>query len=197
MRPQGGSQEAAAEAFLKAHHAQGEVALVTVDIGANDVDGCTAPGEQLLPCVEAGEASIKRNTPLILKGLRKAAPKGTVFAAMNVYDPILADYLLSPYSADQGLGELSVALAKSVNALIEAADVAQGFKTADVAAAFDTYDETDMVSFDGKLVPKNVAEVCTLTWACTAPPQGPNIHAKAQGYKLIAAAFESALGKLH
>ncbi len=35
----GGSQLAAAVRFLKAHHAAGEVPLVTIDIGANDVDG--------------------------------------------------------------------------------------------------------------------------------------------------------------
>ena len=38
----GGSQESAAERFLRAHHHKGEVPLVTVDIGANDVDGCAA-----------------------------------------------------------------------------------------------------------------------------------------------------------
>jgi lysophospholipase L1-like esterase len=192
----GGSQEAAAVALLKAHHAKGEIALVTVDIGANEVDGCTAPGVALLPCVTAGENTIKINTPLILKRLRMAAGKGTAFAAMNLYDPILADYLLGPYAASQGLGENSVGLAKSVNGLIQAADQAQGFKTADVADAFDTYDGTDMVSFDGQLVPKNVAEVCMLSWACTAPPRGPNIHANVHGYKVIAATLESTLGKL-
>src|SRR5579862_2843283 len=35
----GGSQESAAIRFLRAHDARGEVPLITVDIGANDVDG--------------------------------------------------------------------------------------------------------------------------------------------------------------
>jgi hypothetical protein len=55
----------------------------------------------------------------------------------------------------------------------------------------------DMVPYNGTLVPKNVAEVCTLSWACTAPPQGPNIHANAAGYGVIAGAFADVLGKLH
>ncbi len=193
----GGSQEAAAEAFLKAHHGSGEVALVTVDIGANDVDFCTAPGVSLGPCVNAGELTIAKNTPLILAGLRKAAPKGTVLTAMSLYDPILADYLLGPYAADQSLGELSVGLARTVNGDIQTADRREGFKTADVADAFDTYDATDKVVFDGSMVPKNVAEVCMLTWACTAPPRGPNIHANVHGYALIAQTLASAIGKLH
>ena len=50
---QGGSQLAAAVSFLKSHHAAGEVPLITIDIGANDVDGCvTAPN--LGACLAAG-----------------------------------------------------------------------------------------------------------------------------------------------
>ena len=145
---------------------------------------------------EQGIASVKANMPKILGRLAKAAGKGTVFAGMTLYDPILADYLLSPYSPTQSLGELSVGLAQSINGNIAGADKAAGFKTADVATAFDTYDKTDIVSLGGQMVPKNVAEVCTLSWACTAPPRGPNIHANAQGYALIATTFASAIGKL-
>jgi lysophospholipase L1-like esterase len=191
----GGSQLRAAEAFLKAHHAKGQVALVTLDIGANDVDGCVDPGEQLGPCLTAGENAIKTNIPKILGGLKHAAAKGTALAAMNLYDPVLSDYLLSPYNSNQPLGEASVQLLKGVNASIEGPDATYGFKVADVADAFDSY-VTTPTPFDGMTVPENVARVCTLTWACTPPPQGPNIHAKAGGYAVIAGAFEAALGKL-
>ncbi len=195
-----GSQEAAAEAFLKAHHKKGEVALITIDIGANDVDGCTSatPLSAVYTCVGAGETSIKTNTPKILSGLRKAAPKGTALAAMNLYDPVLA-FALEPYSPDYGLAALSVPLLQGstgINADIAGADTAAGFKTADVASAFDTSDTTDQVPYQGKLVAKDVEEICTLTWMCAAPPVGPNIHANKQGYKVIAGAFESVLGKL-
>src|ERR1700733_1062286 len=43
----GGSQLKAAERFLKSHHKKGEAVVVTPDIGANDVDGGTAPGVNL------------------------------------------------------------------------------------------------------------------------------------------------------
>ena len=196
----GGSQEAAAEAFLRAHHSKGEVPLITIDIGANDVDGCTSAKtlSAVYTCVGAGESSIKANTPKILSGLRKAAPKGTALAAMNLYDPVLA-YALDPYSPDYGLASLSVPLLQGstgINADIAGADTAAGFKTADVASAFDTSDTTDQVPYQGKLVAKDVEEICTLTWMCAAPPVGPNIHANKQGYKVIAGAFESTLGKL-
>jgi hypothetical protein len=83
-----------------------------------------------------------------------------------------------------------------VNDLITAADHAAGFETADVAGAFKTYDSSDMVTFNGQSVPLNVARVCTFTWACTPPPRGPNIHAKPNGYTLMAAAFARVLGRL-
>ena len=51
----GGSQLKAAELFLRAHHNAGEVPLVTVDIGANDVDSCASvPVSQIGTCVSTG-----------------------------------------------------------------------------------------------------------------------------------------------
>ncbi|HTX45481.1 MAG TPA: SGNH/GDSL hydrolase family protein [Solirubrobacteraceae bacterium] len=191
----GGSQLNAAEKFLKTHHTKGEVVLVTLDIGANDVDGCAdVPSSQLGACVTAGENSIKSNTPKILAGIRGAAAKGTALAAMNLYDPVLGDYF-DP--SKQPLANASVSLLKGINADIQSADAAGKFKTADVADAFDTYDTATEVTYRGQQVPKDVAVVCTLTWACTAPPQGPNVHAKKTGYAVIAKAFEAVVGKLH
>jgi hypothetical protein len=191
----GGSQLTAAERFLRAHHQRGEVPLVTVDIGANDVDGCAAPGVNVIPCVEAGLASIQRDLPRILGGVKRAAPAGTVLAGMTLYDPILSGY----FSADpttRTLAMLSVTLAKQLNSDITAANRAAGFKTADVAGAFKTYDGTVSVSYNGTLVPVNVARACSWTWACTPPPSGPNIHANKNGYAVIAKAFADAIGRL-
>jgi hypothetical protein len=44
------SQLAAAVAFLGTHH----VVLVTIDIGANNVDGCVSGGSVSLPCIFGG-----------------------------------------------------------------------------------------------------------------------------------------------
>jgi lysophospholipase L1-like esterase len=189
-----GSQLAAAVAFLNAHRRQ--VVLVTIDIGANDVDGCADDPGNVLACISAGETSISQNTPKILRAIKHAAGKGTVLAAMNLYDPALADELLPASSPLNALGGASLLLARGVNADIGAADAAIGFRTADVQTAFDTYDLTP-TPFNGTSIPKDLVEVCTLTWACTSPPQGPNIHANAMGYSLIAATFESVIGRLH
>jgi lysophospholipase L1-like esterase len=192
----GGSQLKAAELFLREHRAPGEVPLITIDIGANDVDGCASvPASQLGPCISAGETSIMQNVPRILKAIRKAAPRGARMAGMTLYDPELAQYF-SAERSQRSLAAGSVAIVKQINDELSGADSAAGFRTADVAGAFDTYDSTDMVPFDGQSIPVNVARVCSWTWNCTPPPSGPNIHANKNGYGVIAGAFVKAVGSL-
>jgi hypothetical protein len=41
-------------------------------------------------------------------------------------------------------------------------------------------------------VPRNVALICTWTWACARPPRGPSEHANSAGYRVIARAFRQA-----
>ena len=199
----GGSQLKAAEAFLKAHHAKGEVALVTLDIGANDVDGCVSQSSAGITAIEAcvakGVHTLETNTPKILAALARAANPHTTLAAMNLYDPVLADELSSDPS-QQGLGSLSVSLLQGINTAIAKADRAHHFRTADVAAAFDTYNTTPVPTAGTPLaatgmttVPTDVANICRLTWMCAPPPVGPNIHANALGYTTIAGAFEKVL----
>jgi lysophospholipase L1-like esterase len=190
----GGSQLKAAELFLRAHQRRGEVALVTIDIGANDVDGC-ARASNLFKCVGDGEAAIKHNVPIILRRLRHAAPRGTAFAGMTLYDPILAGYFSSDPRA-KSLASASVPFLKQINGVLINADSKARFRTADVAGAFKSYDTTDQVPFNGQSIPVNVALVCSWTWACTPPPSGPNIHANKNGYAVIAGAFAKALGRL-
>jgi lysophospholipase L1-like esterase len=191
----GGSQLKAAELSLRTHHRPGEVALVTVDIGANDVDGCAAPGVNVVRCVAAGEASIKRNLPLILRGVRHAAAGRTVLAGMTLYDPILSGYFNASASV-RALAAASVAFLKMINREISAANRDAGFRTADVAGGFKSYDGTVGVPYNGQMVPVNVARVCSWTWACTPPPSGPNIHANKNGYAVIAREFGHVIGRL-
>ena len=61
--PAGGSQMAAAERFLRRHSHRGEVALVTVDIGANDVDGCEQGDVIAISCVMRGVERLASEPP--------------------------------------------------------------------------------------------------------------------------------------
>jgi len=187
-----GSQLAAALAFLRTHH--GQTALITIDIGANDVDGCITAGAISQACVASGLAAVQHDLPLILGALRHAAGGHVLIAGMNLYDPFLADYLTG--AAGQAAATQSVTLGEQLNQLLTTADNAFGARTADVAGAFSTTDFTDTATLPGAgTVPLNVARICTWTWMCAPPPVGPNIHANATGYKVIAAAFERVISQ--
>jgi lysophospholipase L1-like esterase len=187
-----GSQLAAALAFLRAHH--GQTGLITIDIGANNVDGCTTAAGISQACVASGLAAVQHDLPLILGALRHAAGAHVLIVGMNLYDPFLADYLTG--TAGQAAAVESVTLGKQLNQLLATADKAAGARTADVAGAFSTADFTDTAVLPGVgTVPLNVARVCTWTWMCALAPVGPNIHANATGYQVITAAFERAIGR--
>jgi len=178
----------AAERFLRRHGRRGEVALVTIDIGANDVDGCQQGGEIEIGCVMHGVERIARNLPLILRRLRRAAAPGTPMAAMTLYDPFLQLYL-TPGGQQEAL--TSVQYARTVNQGLEHLYRQAGFRVAHVDSAFRTYDTAHTTTLAGHSgpVPVAVAEVCRLTWMCAPAPLGPNIHANPAGYHLIAEAF--------
>jgi hypothetical protein len=55
-----------------------------------------------------------------------------------------------------------------------------------VPAAFLSSDSTPASIAGGHVVPKNVAEVCDLTFMCRAYPWGPDDHPNNSGYELIA-----------
>jgi lysophospholipase L1-like esterase len=189
--PAGGSQMAAAERFLRRHRRRGEVALLTLDIGANDVDGCESAGTIATGCVIRGVGHIAANLPLILRRLRRAAAPGTPMAAMTLYDPFLALYLM-PGARQEAL--TSVRYARNLNEGLIRLYRAASFRVARVDSAFRTYDTSKTTTLAGqpRPVPVAVAEVCRLTWMCAPAPVGPNIHANQTGYGLIARVFAGA-----
>jgi lysophospholipase L1-like esterase len=183
-----GSQLAQAVNFLR-HHRKNTV-FVTIDIGANNVDGCISDGQVDLPCVTAGLDAMKADMPVIVSRLNAAAgPHAAIqFVGMRYYDPYLASWLAGPDG--QAISSQSLLLTNIINAVLQNTYLAGGWKVANVSFAFQTNDTTDMVVFPpfGE-VPVDVANICLNTWMCAATPQGPNIHANALGYMLIAQVF--------
>jgi lysophospholipase L1-like esterase len=183
----GGSQLAAAKSFLRRH----DIAFVTLDIGANDVDGCLKNGSLDITCVGAGIASSGKNVPKIVGQLRAAANRGTTMVGMTYYDPFLALYRQG--GTNQALATASLPVAATFNGALKKAYAKARFRVADVAKAFATTDQTPTTAPGFGPLPRDVAQICTLTWMCAPAPRGPNIHANAKGYRLIAGAFEKAL----
>jgi lysophospholipase L1-like esterase len=187
----GSSQLARAVAFLTAN--RGATVLVTLDIGANDIVGCLdrASGQIDEACVLAAFSAVATNLPRILAELRAAAGPDVPVVGMNYYDPFLSFWRQGP--AGQALARRSAEILASYNQALGAAYQVAGMPVADVERAFATHDfDTIVPSPDGR-VPLNVALICRWTWMCAPPPVGPNIHARASGYRVMAVAFVAAL----
>ncbi len=96
------NQLAAAEAFL----AKNKVALITLDIGANDIDKCVSlVGGVDLSCASGIAPDVTTNLTTILEDLRAAAPD-TPIIAMNYYDPFLAAWSFFQWEDNCSLNSL-------------------------------------------------------------------------------------------
>ena len=184
----GGSQLAAAVAFLHAH--RGRVLLVTLDIGANDPEDCGGqPGlTQLAKCAVTGIPEAVVHLGTIMTELTAAAGPGVRIVGMNYYLPALAQWRnglpghLVAWTAER--------LAAAYNQMLDRVYANAGVRVANVFGVFDT---TDFASQNGS-DPLNVTKVCQWTWECAGPPRGPNQHANQAGYQVIARTFLQAAG---
>jgi lysophospholipase L1-like esterase len=184
----GGSELAAALAFLRAH--RGHVLLVTVDIGANDLEDCGSQPSliKVLPCFIADVPGAVSHLATIMGRLRTTAGPSVRMVGMSYYLPALAEW--RDGSSGQATARLSERLEAGYNDLLEHVYADHGAKVANVFGAFDSGDFGDQATVPGVgKVPRNVALLCRWTWACTAPPRGPNQHANTAGYGVIARAF--------
>jgi len=181
-----GSQLAAALSFLQAH--SGQVPLITIDIGANDMNPCIALGSisAIAACAPQAIQTAAVNLTTILAELHAADPQAAI-VGLNYFIPQLADWLTGP--PGQAFAEGAIQIAKGFNTAEAAAYATVNAPVADVFDAFRSTDFTDQVPLLGHgQVPENVAVVCQWTWECAAPTVGPNDHANAIGYGVMALA---------
>jgi lysophospholipase L1-like esterase len=174
------TQADAAEEFLKAH--RGEVALITVSIGGNDITACGKAADAV-SCATAAIASIKTNLTTLLSRLRAAAGPTTRIVGTTYPDVILGEYL-SPDPQKKQTAALSVTAFRSlVNPTLKAGYAAVGGTFVDVTAATGAYGSmADTTTLDpyGQ-IPVPVAKVCQLTFYC----QFGDIHPRTAGYTVI------------
>ena len=183
-----GSQLAAAVSFLQAH--PGQVSLITIDIGANDLNPCVALTSlgAVEACVETTLPTVVANLTQIMTRLRAAAGSSVRIIGMTYYVPELAEWLTGP--AGQEYAELTEQLAVTFNGLLSNVYQQFGARIADVFRVFQSADFTDQVTLPTiGTVPRNVAIICQWTWECAPAPRGPNEHANVIGYGVIALTF--------
>jgi lysophospholipase L1-like esterase len=193
---QQGSQLAQAVEFLNKH--AGQVPLVTIDIGANDLNPCLVLTSlpKIVACLEKVIPQALTNLGQIMSELRAADPAPGAIIGMSYYDPLLANWLKGT-KADRTLATDSVTLAGLYDKDLAGVYKKFGAPTANVFGAFRTTDFTDMVTTpEFGTIPLNVATLCSYTWECAVPPVGPNEHANVLGYGVIANAFFNAYLKL-
>ena len=188
-----GSQLAQALVLLRAH--KDKVALISIDMGVNDilVANCVQGTNVDVLCILNALNTIQTNLTTIMTEIRAAAPNVPI-VALNTYNPFLASWLTGP--AGMGLAFSSDGFAQLYNGMEAAVYGAFGAVVADVYTAFNSGDFVTQVPFPPpfNMVPLNVATLCALTYNCTPPPVGPNIHANSDGYGVMAAAAAAALG---
>ncbi len=189
----GGSQLAAAVAFLRAH--RGHVFLVTVDIGANDLEDCDNQANILkkLSCFVNDVPGADSHLTTIMSRLRTAAGRYVAMVGMSYYLPALAQW--RDGLSGQAIARLSERLEVGYNESLEHVYADYDARVANVFGAFDTGNFGGQATVPGLgQVPRNVALLCRWTWECAAPPRGPNQHANTAGYGVIARAFLQAAG---
>ena len=189
-----GSQLDEAVSFLMAH--PGQVALITIDVGANDlVSRCLDDETGLIDRACAVDLRPRLETRLkqIVDALETAAP-GVPIIGMTYYNPFLGYWGLVP--GGRTLARASQSAWAVLNEGIATAYADAGATVADVAKTFriDDFAHTVLVPGRGRL-PASVANACSWTWFCS-PKFAGDPHANKTGYRMIGQTFERELQPL-
>lgn len=162
----------------------GEIEVITVSIGGNDVTACALgdPAGDPITCVAGAVGRIEEGLTAALADLREAAGPDTVIIGLTYPDVILGAYLDED---GRTLAALSVtAFQQFINPTLKKAYESVDGIFVDVTAGTGAYTpltETTTLDPYGE-VPEAVAEVCELTWFCEAS----DIHPRDEGYEVIA-----------
>lgn len=143
------------------------------------------------PCVNKAVQYIEMYIPLLVKKLQAASGPRVPFIGLLYDDPYLGVYTEGPAAAAWADGSLSAM--RRVNTALEAAYTSVGVATANVPAAFSTYDTSLVSTPGGGSEPVNVEAACELTWMCYGAPFGPDDHPNNAGYSFIAETMYAAI----
>jgi len=179
-----GSQLHAAEAFLRTHPT---TALVTLDLGFNDLLSCMRHEVVDTPCVNEALVTVHDQLVQIVAAIKAAAPSDALVVGIGHYDPYLGDYLRGPVG--EAFATESLGVIERLDATLRADYSAAGVPVADVASAFELADHAQVKWSGLPAVPTDVARTCELTWMCNGPPLGHNVHPDDAGYRAIASAI--------
>jgi lysophospholipase L1-like esterase len=181
------SQAAAATAFLARH--RGQIALVTVVVGGDDVKPCvlTANGAirpDAIACATAAVADLRTNLTAILRQVRTATGPAVPVVGLTYPDVFLGAWVANTPD-DRQLATDSVWLFHDLlNPALKTEYSQVGAAFADVTAAAGGYGSLGQTVSDPPygVIPVPVAQTCALTYAC----QLADVHPTVAGNRLIA-----------
>ncbi len=153
--------------FLHAH--KGKVAVLTIDIGGNDVLPCLSTLDPA--CVQQGLARIATNLDHALDLLEASAPDVRI-VGMTYYNPIACVLPANP-----NLAAASQQIVMSLNAVLSSVYAGHGVDVADVAGAFSVSN-----------LAASAQAAAAWTWFCH-PQHFGNVHPNSAGYEIIADEF--------
>jgi hypothetical protein len=173
------------------------VALITIDIGGNDINRCVGPGGPAgpnSPCSVKTRAEIRKNIRKMLRGFARVAPSVPVIG-MTYYDPYLGHWLAGGTYRDLALATLPGL--RAVNDDLTSVYGGEAL-TADVEGAFQVYDFDTMVDSPWGHVPIAVERACSLlNITCHAgAPMGYGEDPNERGARVIAREFEKRIDLL-
>jgi lysophospholipase L1-like esterase len=171
-----GTQLAEAIDFLESH--KGKVALVTIDIGADDLQRLDSQENVVICLLEPSgcatqQTRLAANLSAILSDLRAAAGTDVPIVGMTYYNAFAPFWFTDPATALLVGGRVD-----DFNAVLTSTYAAAGVPVADVAGAF-----------ENDIYPDSALNVCAWTWVCSLG----DLHPNTAGYEVIARAFEAAL----
>ena len=188
----GQTQAAAADQFIADH--PGEIGLVTVSIGGNDILGCAAAAI-LISCVTNAVTGIEDNLRQLLSGLRAAVGPTVPIVGLTYPDVFLGLYS-SKDPAQKNLAVVSEpAFEHVLNPALSAQYAAAGATFIDVTKASGGYIPLNETTRSGShgTTPMAVADVCALTYSCRLQ----DVHPTTLGYALIARLIVATLPTHH
>jgi lysophospholipase L1-like esterase len=174
--------------------ASANTALVTLDIGDNDIEACinANTGSVNAACVARGEARLRQNLPEIARRLRAATPRSVPVIGLVDYDQYLSLWLEG--ARGRAAARRSVPIIRRLNQVVGSIYRAAGLVVADASNRFATEDLMHRRRLPGHgSVPLAVYRICTLTWACSPLPIGHDDHARPAGYYQLGEAILDAL----
>lgn len=173
--------------YLRRH--PGAVKVITMVVGLNDLGPCWNDPD-LSPCVARASARIRPGLDRALARLRAAAGPDTVVVGLTYPNVFLGGWTRGGLSRTVARRSVA-ALAEVFNPMLKGAyeevdgifvDVTSG------TGSGEPLDETTTLAPYGR-IPVAVAQVCTLTWACTEN----DVHPRPAGQQRIAELVADAL----